>query len=116
MFSTVLLGMMTMLIILLLNTYHLASHTNKRKKFFYDLRHYFWDDPHLYKEGVDGIIRCCVPEHEQEQILRKVTPKLMEDIMRETELPIRYCNLVFICLLSSRMPVSLSYLVMNVKE
>ena len=26
---------------------------------------------HLYKEGVDGIIRRCVPEHEQEQILRK---------------------------------------------
>ncbi|KAK1614692.1 hypothetical protein QYE76_020209, partial [Lolium multiflorum] len=26
----------------------------QRRKFFYDLRHYFWDDPHLYKEGVDG--------------------------------------------------------------
>ena len=24
----------------------------QKKKFFYDLRHYFWDDPHLYKEGV----------------------------------------------------------------
>ena len=45
-----------------------------------------------------------------------VTPKLMEDIMRETELLIRYCNMVFIGLLSSRMPVSLFYLVMNVKE
>ena len=29
------------------------------------------DDPHLYNEGVDGVIRRCVPEHEQEQILRK---------------------------------------------
>ena len=65
-----LLGMLIMLITLLLNLYHLVSHTNK-EKFFYDLRHYFWDDPHLYKEGVDGIIRRCVPEHEQEQILRK---------------------------------------------
>ena len=36
----------------------------QKEKFFYDLRHYFWDDPHLYKEGVDGIIRRCVPEHE----------------------------------------------------
>ena len=45
-----------------------------------------------------------------------VTPKLMEDIMRETELLTRYCNLVFIGLLSSKMPVSLFYLVMNVKE
>ena len=43
----------------------------QKKKVFYDLRNYFWDDPHLYKEGVDGVIRCCVPEHEHEQILRK---------------------------------------------
>jgi hypothetical protein len=28
----------------------------KRRKFFFDLRHYFWDDPYLYKEGVDGIM------------------------------------------------------------
>ena len=38
----------------------------QKKKFFYDLRHYFLDDPHLYQEGVDGFIRRCVPEHEQE--------------------------------------------------
>ena len=44
------------------------------------------------------------------------TPKLMEDTMREIELHIRYCNPVFIGLLSSKMPVSLSCLVMNVKE
>ena len=60
--------MLTMLIILFLNIYHLASHTNKRKN---SLRHYYWDDPHLYKEGVDGIIGRCVTEHEQGQILRK---------------------------------------------
>ena len=71
MFLITLLALLTMLITLLLNTYHLVSHTNKIKKIFYDLRHYFWDDPHLYKEGVDGIIRRCVPKHEQEQILRK---------------------------------------------
>ena len=45
-----------------------------------------------------------------------VTPKLMEDTMLEIELHTRYCNPVFIGLLSSRMPVSLSCLVMNVKE
>jgi hypothetical protein len=43
----------------------------QRRKFFYDLRHYFWDDPHLYKEGVDGIMRRCVLEYEQQEILRK---------------------------------------------
>ena len=35
----------------------------QKKKFVYDLRHYFWDDPHLSKGG-DGIIIHCVPEHE----------------------------------------------------
>ena len=45
-----------------------------------------------------------------------VTLKLMEDTTLEIELHIRYCNPVFIGLLSSRMPVSLFYLVMNVKE
>jgi hypothetical protein len=32
----------------------------QRRKSFYDLRHYFWDDPHLYKEGLDGIMQRCV--------------------------------------------------------
>jgi hypothetical protein len=27
--------------------------SQQRKKFFYDLRNYFWDDPFLYKKGVD---------------------------------------------------------------
>ena len=45
-----------------------------------------------------------------------VTPKLMEGIMLEIELLTRYYNLDFIGLLSSRMLVSLSYLVMNAKE
>ena len=43
----------------------------QNKKFFYDLRHYFSDDPHLYKEGVDGVIRHCVPKNEHEYILCK---------------------------------------------
>ena len=44
-----------------------------------------------------------------------VTPRLMEDTMLEIELHIRYCNLVFIGLLSLKMLVSLSYPVMNAK-
>ena len=45
-----------------------------------------------------------------------VTPRLMEDTTLEIELHIRYCNPVFIGLLFSKMPVSLSCIVMNVKE
>ena len=44
------------------------------------------------------------------------TPRLTEDTMLEIELHTRYYNLVFIGLLSSKMLVSLSCLVMNVKE
>ena len=45
-----------------------------------------------------------------------VTLKLMEGITRDIELLIRYCNLVFIALLSSRMHLTLFYLVMDAKE
>jgi hypothetical protein len=37
----------------------------QRKKLFYDLRHYFWEDSFIYKKSVDGIIRRCVPEFEK---------------------------------------------------
>ena len=47
---------------------------------------------------------------------RSVTPRPTEDITLEIELHTRYYSLVFIGLLSSKMLVSLSYLVMNVKE
>ena len=59
-----------MLILLLEKYCHHILHAQQRRKFFYDLRHYFWDDPYLYKKGVDGIIRRCVPEYEQQEILR----------------------------------------------
>jgi hypothetical protein len=43
---------------------------NQRKKFFNDLKQYFWDDPYLYRHGPDGMIRKCVPDHEMNAILR----------------------------------------------
>lgn len=44
--------------------------SHQKKKFFSDLKHYFWDDPFLYRRGPDQIIRRCVPEVEQHQILK----------------------------------------------
>ena len=52
----------------------------------------------------------------REKLYENVTPKLMKGIMWEIELLTRYYKLVFIGLLSSRMHVSLSLLVINVKE
>ncbi|GJX86446.1 reverse transcriptase domain-containing protein [Tanacetum coccineum] len=44
-------------------TYHL------RKKFLSDLKHYFWDEPYLFKSCPDRIIRRCVIGKELQEIL-----------------------------------------------
>ncbi|XP_028223108.1 uncharacterized protein LOC114404249 [Glycine soja] len=36
----------------------------QRKRFFYDARHYVWDDPHLFKVGADNLLRRCVGSEE----------------------------------------------------
>jgi hypothetical protein len=43
---------------------------NHRKKFFSDLKYYFWDYPFLYRHGLDGMIRQCITEHGTDTILR----------------------------------------------
>ena len=42
----------------------------ERKKFFIDVKHYYWEEPILYKHCVDQIIRRCVPEEEMKDILK----------------------------------------------
>ncbi|XP_062093980.1 uncharacterized protein LOC133800013 [Humulus lupulus] len=39
------------------------------KKFFHDARFYYWDEPYLYKQCSDRIMRRCVPEDEVSRIL-----------------------------------------------
>ncbi|XP_071691253.1 uncharacterized protein [Rutidosis leptorrhynchoides] len=41
----------------------------QRKKFFADLKHYFWKSPYLFKVGLDQIIRRCVHGKEANEIL-----------------------------------------------
>ena len=41
----------------------------QRKKFKSDVKYYFWDEPYLYKVGIDGIFRRCVPYEEVPSIL-----------------------------------------------
>ena len=36
----------------------------QKKKFFADLKHYYWDEPLLFRRCVDGMYRRCVPEEE----------------------------------------------------
>ncbi|KAL4306583.1 hypothetical protein AHAS_Ahas16G0192800 [Arachis hypogaea] len=42
---------------------------NQRDKLRSDSKYYIWDDPHLWKRGVDQVIRRCVPESEIQPIL-----------------------------------------------
>ncbi|CAN6561349.1 unnamed protein product [Malus baccata var. baccata] len=42
----------------------------QRKKFLSTVKHYFWDEPYLFKHFQDQIIRRCVPLEEQESILK----------------------------------------------
>ncbi|PIM97903.1 DNA-directed DNA polymerase [Handroanthus impetiginosus] len=36
--------------------------TQQKKKFLFETRRYFWDDPFLFKQGPNNILRGCVPE------------------------------------------------------
>nr|GEX22589.1 reverse transcriptase domain-containing protein [Tanacetum cinerariifolium] len=43
--------------------------SQQKQKFFKDARHYFWDDPYLFRTCPDQIIRCCVAGQEAINIL-----------------------------------------------
>ncbi|GJX95690.1 reverse transcriptase domain-containing protein [Tanacetum coccineum] len=43
--------------------------SQQNKKFFKDVRHYFWDDPYLCRIGADQVIRRCVHGQEAVDIL-----------------------------------------------
>nr|GEZ18816.1 reverse transcriptase domain-containing protein [Tanacetum cinerariifolium] len=44
--------------------------SQKKNKFFKDVKHYFWDDPYLFKICADQIIRRCVAGQEAIDILK----------------------------------------------
>ena len=43
---------------------------DQRKRFLHEARSYYWDSPHLFKCGNDQVIRRCIPEEEQQSILK----------------------------------------------
>ncbi|KAI5409659.1 hypothetical protein KIW84_055195 [Lathyrus oleraceus] len=42
---------------------------HRKKKFFHDVRNFYWDEPLLFKRGKDGIFLRCVPEEEVNSII-----------------------------------------------
>ncbi|GKB52236.1 reverse transcriptase domain-containing protein [Tanacetum coccineum] len=47
----------------------LGTSSQQKKKFFRDVKHYFWDDPYLFRIGADQVIRRCVYSQEAADIL-----------------------------------------------
>ncbi|XP_070037286.1 uncharacterized protein [Nicotiana tomentosiformis] len=43
--------------------------SDNRRRFLHDVRLYMWDDPFLYKQCADQLVRRCVPEEEMNAIL-----------------------------------------------
>ena len=41
----------------------------QKKRFFIQLKHYYWEEPILYKHCANQVIRRCVPDEEMESIL-----------------------------------------------
>ena len=44
--------------------------SQERKKFLAGCRNYLWDEPYLFQIGPDEMLRKCVPEEEQTDILK----------------------------------------------
>ena len=42
----------------------------QKKKFFFEVKHYFWEELILYRHCADQVIRRCVPEEEITNILK----------------------------------------------
>ncbi|PIN22251.1 hypothetical protein CDL12_05039 [Handroanthus impetiginosus] len=43
----------------------------QKKRFLYDTRKYFWDEPFLFRQCLDNILRRCMPEVEMNDILEQ---------------------------------------------
>ena len=43
---------------------------SQRKKFYKHMRHYYWNEPLLFKRGPEGILRRCVPDDDIESVIR----------------------------------------------
>ncbi|XP_022859597.1 uncharacterized protein LOC111380304 [Olea europaea var. sylvestris] len=52
--------------------------SHQKKKFFAELKYYFWEDPILYRRGADQIVCRCVPEEEVPLILENCHSSIYE--------------------------------------
>ncbi|CAA7044127.1 unnamed protein product [Microthlaspi erraticum] len=65
----------------------------KRKKFFKDARHYYWDEPYLYKRGPDSIYRRCIAEEDVQGVLEHCHGSAYGGHFATFKTATRFCNL-----------------------
>nr|GEU82821.1 reverse transcriptase domain-containing protein [Tanacetum cinerariifolium] len=80
--------------------------TQQIQKNFKDVRHYFWDDPYLFKTCTDQMIRRCVAGQEALDILEAYHMDPPRDTTEPTTLPRKFLTQVFIGSQSTRMHLS----------
>ena len=90
----------------------------QKRKLRTDTRVYIWDDPLLFRRGTDQIIRRCVPEDEQGEIIDKchASPYEGHFARDRTAQPRKFSNQVFTGLLYSEIVLNRLNIVKDVKE
>ncbi|GKF59500.1 hypothetical protein Tco_0176286, partial [Tanacetum coccineum] len=78
----------------------------KRKRFFSQVKTYFWEEPYEFKLCADNIMRRCVVGSETLEILAHCHLDLLVDIIVLQLRQRRFTNLDFISLVSLRMLMS----------
>ncbi|CAA7038871.1 unnamed protein product [Microthlaspi erraticum] len=71
----------------------------KRKKFFKDARHYYWDEPYLYKRGPDSIYRRCIAEEDVQGVLEHCHGSAYGGHFATFKTATKVCNLVMVAYL-----------------
>nr|GEV56867.1 reverse transcriptase domain-containing protein [Tanacetum cinerariifolium] len=83
--------------------------SQQKKKFFKDVKHYFWDDPYLFKICVDQVIRRCVHGQEAADILTACHNGPTEGHHGANLTAKKSLILIFIGLLFTKMPMTWSH-------
>nr|GEX85556.1 reverse transcriptase domain-containing protein [Tanacetum cinerariifolium] len=83
--------------------------SQQKKKFFKDVKHYFWNDPYLFKICVDQVIRRCVHGQEAVDILTACHNGPTGGHHGANFTAKKSLILVFICQLFTKMPMTWSH-------
>ncbi|XP_049393179.1 uncharacterized protein LOC125857609 [Solanum stenotomum] len=87
----------------------------QQKKFLFDVKKYFWDEPYLFHERADHIIRRCIPEEEVVEILHACHTSPAEVTMVVFAPPLKYSRVDTTGCHSTRMHMSLQRNALNVE-